>query len=241
MRPDLTAKGAAVGGAIGGAVVGVAAALRPHGPAGRAARRVAETLPGRLRHLEGVLRGVRYRITGGRPTPDASDDVLVDRVRSELGPIEKQLDLPRVHVMVHDHVVMVHGAVSSESEARALHDAVAKISGVEGVESHLHVGLGPGDTRPSEGHLTETPSEALERLTEAAHRVGVGLGGLGRGQGRPGCVRGSFAAGRGDARAKPSPGRRERVAPATDAERASATRPSGRGPRECRRAPDRSG
>jgi uncharacterized protein (DUF2267 family) len=48
-----------------------------------------------------------------------------------------------------------------------------QISGVEGVESHLHHGLTPGDTRPSEGALMPRRSAPLTELLDAASRAGA--------------------------------------------------------------------
>ena len=53
--------------------------------------------------------------------------------------------------MVHDHVALLHGEVSSYREVDEIDTAVAAVSGVAGVDSWLHVGLIAGDTRPSAG------------------------------------------------------------------------------------------
>ena len=95
--------------------------------------------------------GLVYRLAGRHPNPDVSDDILADRVRSSIGGLEKRLDVPHIHVMVEDHVAILHGEVTEDSDVRALEHAIVRVSGVRGVESHLHVGLAPGDTRPSEG------------------------------------------------------------------------------------------
>jgi len=74
--------------------------------------------------------------------------------------------------MVEDHVAILHGSVGSEADALRIEDAVAKVSGVRGVESHLHVGLGRGDTRPSEGAAAQ-PSAARRALLDAARDAGA--------------------------------------------------------------------
>jgi uncharacterized protein (DUF2267 family) len=110
---------------------------------------------------------------GGRSSdPNVSDDVLADRVRSAIGPIRRKLDVPRVHVMVEDHAVLMHGEVDTEAHARVLEEAAMRVPGVVGVESHLHVGLIPGDTRPSDGAATTT-SHALVALLDAASAGGA--------------------------------------------------------------------
>ncbi|MFA5891775.1 MAG: BON domain-containing protein [Actinomycetota bacterium] len=99
----------------------------------------------------GRLRGIEYRVSGKHPAPDVGDDILADRIRSTLGPIEKRLDIPRVHVTVFDHKAVLHGAIGNADEERAITEAVTSISGVSAVESRLHIGLSAGSTRPSVG------------------------------------------------------------------------------------------
>lgn len=105
-----------------------------------------------MRYLSGRLEGLSYRIEGRHPDPNVPDTVLADRIRSELGGLEKSRDIPHVHVMVEDHVALLHGDVATGDDVEAIKHAVAAVSGVRDVKSHLHVGLLNGDTRPSEGH-----------------------------------------------------------------------------------------
>lgn len=161
--------------AAGGLVLaGGAVMLRPGTHANRVARRQLDEAGRRLRHLGGRLRGVSYRLRGGHPDPDVIDNVLADRIRSALGGLERRLDLPHIHVMVEDHVALLHGEVGSIADAEELEHAVAAVSGVVGVESYLHIGLTSADTRPSVGRMVHhPPSEALERLVDAAVGAGV--------------------------------------------------------------------
>src|SRR5688572_12775553 len=92
--------------AAGLAVLGGIVLLRPGTRTKRVVGRVADRATRRRRYDEGRLQGVTYRIRGGRPDPDVSGNVLADRIRSMLGPLEKRLDLPHVHVLVEDHVVL---------------------------------------------------------------------------------------------------------------------------------------
>jgi len=160
-----------VGGlAIG--IVGVVAATGKETPPGRLVRRMGHEVGRRTRHARGMVTGLRYRMSGGHPDPDVPDDVLADRIRSTIGPLEKQLDVPRVHVMVEDRVAMLHGEVPTLVDADTIAEAVLDVPGVMAVESYLHVGLLAGDTRPSAGHHHE-PSAALRHLLDAAGAAGA--------------------------------------------------------------------
>jgi uncharacterized protein (DUF2267 family) len=125
------------------------------------------------RYQGGRLEGLRYRLAGRHPDPTVEARVLADRVRSALGPVEHRLDIPRVHVMADGHDVLLHGDVASAEQAETLVAAVQRIPGVKRVESHLHVGLFPGDTRPSEGGEHRAPSRALTAVLAAAHGGGA--------------------------------------------------------------------
>ena len=118
--------------------------------------------------------GFRYRLLGRRPDPNVDDTTLADRIRSELGPLQRRLDLPHIHVMVEDHIALLHGGVAWPREAATLEEAVRRVSGIRGVESHLQVGLLPSDVRPSEGRrMKQPPSEAKRRLLAAARSAGA--------------------------------------------------------------------
>lgn len=158
---------------VGAAAGGVAVAVQPRARRARLARHGLEVASRRLRYLAGRLEGVRYRLSGRHPDPGVDDNVLADRIRSTLGGLEHRLDLPRVHVMVENHVALLHGEVGSAGDAEAIVQAVAAVSGVTGVESYLHVGLIRGDARPSEGSATHPPSSALTRLRGVAEAAGV--------------------------------------------------------------------
>ena len=142
-------------------------------PWGRIARTVGEAVERPVRYLRAAAPGLAYRYRGAQPDPDAGDDVIADRVRSALGSVTKRLDIPRVHVMVEDHVVLLHGEVASDEQARTIESAAMRVSGVIGVESHLHLGLIAGDTRPSVGTQAPRPSEAMIKLMDAAASAGA--------------------------------------------------------------------
>jgi uncharacterized protein (DUF2267 family) len=124
----------------------------------------------------GIAAAVRaYRRESWRlsraPAP-VDDATLADRVRSELGALERSLDVPHVHVMVERHIALLHGEVPSVAAGDAIVRRVLAVDGVRGVQSHLHVGLLASDTRPSEA-ATEA-SSAARQLVDAALRAGGG-------------------------------------------------------------------
>ncbi len=160
--------------AIGGlALAGGVVLLRPGSHANKLAHHQFDSSGRRLRHLVGRLRGASYRLRGRHPDLDVIDNVLADRIRSSIGGLEKRLDVPHIHVMVEDHVALLHGEVSSHADADELEQVVAAVTGVAGVESYLHIGLASGDTRPSAGHRGDRRSDSLQRLLNAAVDAGV--------------------------------------------------------------------
>jgi len=138
-----------------------AIALRPGTGAARWARRAVRRGRSKARHVTDRLRGVAHRSWRGDRTVD--DQVLADRVRSTLGRVTRDLDLPHVHVMVEDGVVVLHGDVASEEDSEVLEQRACDVPGVRGVESYLHVGLQRSDTRPSAGRAVHPPSDARQR------------------------------------------------------------------------------
>lgn len=154
--------------------IGAVAATSPGNPVGRSARRLADRLTRDLRYAAATTPGLVYRLAGRHPDPEVADGVIADRVRAALGPMERRLDLPRIDVRVEDHIACLEGNVARERDAYALERAALAVSGVRGVESHLHPGLGPGDTRPSTGQRhAQPPSAALTALLDAASEAGA--------------------------------------------------------------------
>ncbi len=95
---------------------------------------------------------------------------LADRVRSALGPMVKALDLPRIHVMAEGDRILLHGDVATEDDAERIEAALSGVADVGEIESHLHVGLIPGDTRPSGAYADDSEMyAALLRVAKKAH------------------------------------------------------------------------
>lgn len=159
--------------ALAATTAGVAIVAVSLPPVRRRVHQLRLALEKRLRYERGRMEGARYRLEGHMPDPNVADDVLADRIRSSIGPIEKRLDIPRVHVSVIDHVVHLHGVVGTVGERAEIEQACERISGVRGIESYLHVGLGPGDTRPSEAAWHPEPSRQLRQLLNAARGAGA--------------------------------------------------------------------
>jgi uncharacterized protein (DUF2267 family) len=155
------------------ALAGSVVVLRPGTRANKMMCHELDRAGRRVRYLGGRLQGVSYRLRGRHPETDVIDNVLADRIRSSLGGLEKRLDLPHIHVMVENHVALLHGEVSSDADAAELERAVGAVPGVTGVESYLHVGLIASDSRPSEGRAMQAPSPALRRLCDSAITAGV--------------------------------------------------------------------
>ena len=138
-------------------------------------RRASGKLAREARHLRGVADGAWYRIRGRRPNPRVSDDILTQRVRSSLGQLRKERDLPRVHVMVEDGLVLLHGELPTAEDVSEIERRVLEVSGVYSIESYLHVGLASGTARPSAGRAAraEQPSDARRALLQAARDAGA--------------------------------------------------------------------
>jgi uncharacterized protein (DUF2267 family) len=103
---------------------------------------------------------------------EADDVVLADRVRSSIGPLLKELDTPRVHVMAESDRVLLHGDIISDDARERLEAAVRRVPGVGTVASYLHVGLLPGDMRPSVGRV-EQPSSMARCFHDALAHSGI--------------------------------------------------------------------
>lgn len=142
-------------------------------PVHRTLRAITARTRRRAHYWQGRARGLRYALQRRHPDLEVSGTVLADRIRSSLGPLEKRLDIPRVHVMVDDHVAFLHGDVPSDADERTVVDAALDVPGVTGVVSYLHAGLLPSDARPSEGHRHAEGSHALRRLLAAAETAGA--------------------------------------------------------------------
>ncbi len=150
---------------VGAAVAALAAVRRQRPYIPDWMRHVEDALKRPLRRTRGVLLREARHVT-------ADDVVVADRVRSSIGPLLKELDNPRVHVMAEGSRVLLHGEVVDEEARTAVEDAVRQVDGVGVVASYLTVGLLAGEARPSSGHQ-DIPSRANRLFHDALHRAGI--------------------------------------------------------------------
>jgi osmotically-inducible protein OsmY len=69
-------------------------------------------------------KGLTYRAMRRHPSTTVDDSVLADRIRSTIGPLEKQLGLSRINVMVEDGIAILHGDIDSDDAALQIEDSV---------------------------------------------------------------------------------------------------------------------
>jgi osmotically-inducible protein OsmY len=105
------------------------------------------------RWLHTAVNKPRGRVLREQRDADADEVVLADRVRSSIGSLLTDLDTPRIHVMAEGSKVLLHGDIISQEARERVEEAVRGVHGVGTVESFLRVGLLPGDSRPSNGHV----------------------------------------------------------------------------------------
>lgn len=82
-------------------------------------------------------KGLTYRAIRRHPSTTVDDSVLADRIRSTIGPLEKQLHSSRINVTVENGIAVLHGDLESADAAAQLEDAVRAVAGVRGVRSNL--------------------------------------------------------------------------------------------------------
>lgn len=82
-------------------------------------------------------KGLAYRVARRHPTSGVDDSVLADRIRSTIGPLEKQLHSSRINVTVENGIAILHGELDSSEAAAQIEDAVRGVAGVRDIRSHL--------------------------------------------------------------------------------------------------------
>ena len=82
-------------------------------------------------------KGLAYRATRRHPSTKVDDSVLADRIRSTIGPLEKQLQNSRITVTVENGIAILHGDIESSEAATQIEEAVRAVAGVHGIRTHL--------------------------------------------------------------------------------------------------------
>ena len=82
-------------------------------------------------------RGLAYRAMRRHPSSTVDDSVLADRIRSTIGPLEKQLHNSRINVTVENGIAILHGDIESREAATRIEEAVRGVAGVRDIRSHL--------------------------------------------------------------------------------------------------------
>jgi hypothetical protein len=82
-------------------------------------------------------KGLAYRAMRRHPSTTVDDSILADRIRSTIGPLEKQLHNSRINVTVENGTAILHGDIESREAATRIEDAVRGIAGVRDIRSHL--------------------------------------------------------------------------------------------------------
>lgn len=90
-----------------------------------------------LHRTTNKTKGLAYRAVRRHPTTTVADPVLADRIRSTIGPLEKQLHNSRINVTVENGVAILHGEAKSPEAATQIEEAVRHVAGVRDVRSHL--------------------------------------------------------------------------------------------------------
>jgi osmotically-inducible protein OsmY len=108
-------------------------------------RRDVRAVLRRLRYNRGKIKGLVHETAGQRPAPPVHDQVLVDKIRSEvLG------RLPEIahHVTLDaaDGVVTLRGQLDSSHEIARLETSVRRVAGVRRVVNLLHL---PAEVAPN--------------------------------------------------------------------------------------------
>jgi len=82
-------------------------------------------------------KGLAYRAMRRHPSTTVDDSVLADRIRSTIGPLEKQLHNSRINVTVENGIAILHGDIESSEAASQIEEAVRAVAGVRDIRSHL--------------------------------------------------------------------------------------------------------
>ena len=98
--------------------------------------------------------GVAHRLVHRHPGAPADDLTLLDRVESQVF-ARHALPKERLSLEVQGGVVVLRGQLASEREIAAVRQAVARVPGVRGVRSLLHLAGTPAPNKVDALRLSE--------------------------------------------------------------------------------------
>jgi len=122
---------------------------------------VTAPMRGKARVARDKVRGRAQQAAQSTGGPE-SDRELVDKVRSEVLGDEAYRDAT-VNVMAVDGTVTLRGELQRPELIRGLRDQVAKVTGVQRVESYLHL---PGTSPPNKAEVAQASQDAIRRLAD---------------------------------------------------------------------------
>jgi osmotically-inducible protein OsmY len=106
-------------------------------------REIGTILRRRASYEEGRLTGAMHRIRQLRAVPDESkyvdDDLITQRVRTELGENRLTSAIPRINVDTADRIVTLRGVVHADRDKQNLERVCAMVEDVEGVVNKVNV------------------------------------------------------------------------------------------------------
>ena len=110
-----------------------------------AVKDAAETASRRTRDLRQRLQGIVYEAKARMSEQQVPDDILIERVRAQLG---RPVSHPRaIEVRAESGKVVLSGPILAD-EAEDLIQRISRIPGVRSIESQLEVHAEPGDIPP---------------------------------------------------------------------------------------------
>lgn len=142
----------------------------------RVTRRTQHAVESTVRDIENRAQGVASRVRNARDDDHPTDDVLVARVRSELGRVCSH---PRAIIVTAESGHITLSGPVLEREVPAILSAARGTRGVQGVDNRLEAHEQPGNVPSLQGGVprTGTHMELMQEHWTPAARLLVGTGG----------------------------------------------------------------
>jgi osmotically-inducible protein OsmY len=116
------------------------------------ARREMRTVERKAHYAQGRFEGVRHRLSDRQPHLPESDQVLVDKVRSEVLGRRPEFT-SHVNVEAFGGVVTLRGQLADRSDIEELEAGVKAVPGVNRIVNLLHT---PGEVAPNKAEAVRT-------------------------------------------------------------------------------------